>query len=597
MEITFASRLKHAWNAFVKNKDPTPIDTGPGYYYRPDRPRLSRGNERTIVTAVYNRIALDVSLINIRHVRLDENGRYISGVKSDLNSCFSLSANIDQTGRSFIQDIVMSMFDEGCVALVPVDTTFNPEVTGSYDIQSIRTGKVIEWYPQYVRVEVYNERIGRKENLMLPKSIVAIIENPLYAVINEPNSTMQRLIRKLRLLDVIDEMNGSGKLDLIIQLPYTIRSETRRDQAERRRQDIERQLAGSKYGIAYTDGTERITQLNRAVENNLMSQVEFLTSMLYSQLGITKEIMDGTADEKAMLNYYSRTIRPIITAITDEVKRKFLTKTARTQGQSIEFFRDPFSLVSIADITEMSDKMTRNEIMTANEIRQIIGMMPSSEPKADKLQNSNLYQEGNETEPAMTEEESQRLIDAYGGLNEKQTQSALSDLDDLDSQLDALESMLEEDDDVVKHYASKYYDPVKAHEYYEKHKKLKGRKDTFKEPDSEPNKDMIQTVKDDGNELHKESYQTPSDQAKESYLEPPKRNLSTAGLNASGKALAKEVKQQLYEERNEKIQDHKDWTDQMIDITRDSKDSKVDALRTNTKLRIEQLQEEKAARV
>lgn len=407
MDLTFGSRLKHAWNAFIKNKDPTRyMDTGTGYYHRPDRPRFSRGNERTIVTAVYNRIALDVALIDIRHVRLDENNRYIETIPSDLNSCFSLSANVDQTGRAFIQDAVMSMFDEGVVALVPVDTSFDPHVTGSYDILSMRTGKVIEWFPQHVRVEVYNERTGRKENVTLPKSVVAIVENPLYAIINEPNSTMQRLIRKLRLLDVIDEMNGSGKLDLIIQLPYVIKSEARRAQAEQRRQDIERQLAGSQYGIAYTDGTEHITQLNRAVENNLMTQVEYLTSMLYSQLGITKEIMDGTADEKAMLNYYNRTIKPIITAITEEVKRKFLTKTARTQGQSIEFFRDPFSLVPIADLTELADKMTRNEIMTSNEIRQIIGLQPSDDPKADTLRNSNLYQ-GGDGEDVQNEHEEQ----------------------------------------------------------------------------------------------------------------------------------------------------------------------------------------------
>lgn len=391
MELTFGSRLKHAWNAFL-NRDPTGNhrDTGAGYSYRPDRPRFSRGNERSIVTSVYNRIALDASAINIRHVRLDENGRFLSEIDSGLNNCLSLEANLDQTGRAFMQDAVMSMFDEGCVALVPIDTSFNPEVTGSYDVLSIRTGKIVEWYPKHVKVWVYNERTGRRDYITVPKSMVAIVENPLYAVINEPNSTMQRLIRKLNLLDVVDEQSSSGKLDLIIQLPYVIKTEARRQQAENRRKDIENQLSGSKYGIAYTDGTERITQLNRSVENNLMKQIEFLTSMLYSQLGITTTILDGTADEKTMLNYNNRTIEPIVSAIADEMKRKFLTKTARSQKQSIAFFRDPFRLVPVADLAEIADKFTRNEIMTSNEIRQIVGMKPSEDPKADELRNKNL---------------------------------------------------------------------------------------------------------------------------------------------------------------------------------------------------------------
>lgn len=391
MELTFGSRLKHAWNAFL-NRDPTGNhrDTGAGYSYRPDRPRFSRGNERSIVTSVYNRIALDASAINIRHVRLDENGRFLSEIDSGLNNCLSLEANLDQTGRAFMQDAVMSMFDEGCVALVPIDTSFNPEVTGSYDVLSIRTGKIVEWYPKHVKVWVYNERTGRRDYVTVPKSMVAIVENPLYAVINEPNSTMQRLIRKLNLLDVVDEQSSSGKLDLIIQLPYVIKTEARRQQAENRRKDIENQLSGSKYGIAYTDGTERITQLNRSVENNLMKQIEFLTSMLYSQLGITTTILDGTADEKTMLNYNNRTIEPIVSAIADEMKRKFLTKTARSQMQSIAFFRDPFRLVPVAELAEIADKFTRNEIMTSNEIRQIVGMKPSNDPKADELRNKNL---------------------------------------------------------------------------------------------------------------------------------------------------------------------------------------------------------------
>lgn len=402
MENSFTFRLKHAWNAFF-NKDPTDYykNVGTSYTYRPDRPRLTRGNERSIVTSVYNRIGLDASSVSIQHVRLDENNRFLSVIDSGLNNCLTVEANLDQTGRAFIQDIVMSMLDEGSVAIVPVDTTFNPEITGSYDILSMRTGQILEWYPSHVKVRVYNEKTGRKEDIVVPKSTVGIVENPLYAVINEPNSTMQRLIRKLNLLDVVDEQSSSGKLDLIIQLPYVIKTEARRQQAENRRKDIENQLAGSKYGIAYTDGTERITQLNRSVENNLMKQIEYLTSMLYSQLGITQSILDGTADDKTMLNYYNRTIEPILSAIVDEMKRKFLTKTARSQLQSILFFRDPFKLVPVNEISEIADKFTRNEIMTSNEIRQIIGMKPSDDPKADELRNKNLSQpKDDQTDPS-----------------------------------------------------------------------------------------------------------------------------------------------------------------------------------------------------
>ena len=401
MELEVSSRLKHAWNAFVNNRDPTASyrDIGPGYSYRPDRPRLTRGNERSIITSVYNRIALDVAANDIRHVKLDEDDRFSEIIDSGLNNCLALDANIDQTGRAFIQDAVMSMLDEGCVALVPIETTFNPQQTGSFDINTIRTGKILDWYPKHVRVSVYNERSGKREEIVLPKDTIAIIENPLYAVMNEPNSTMQRLIRKLNLLDAIDEQSSSGKLDLIIQLPYVVKTEARRQQAEARRKDIEMQLAGSKYGIAYTDGTEKITQLNRSVDNNLMKQIEYLTSMLYSQLGITQAVLEGTADEKTMLNYYSRTIEPIIAAIVDEMKRKFLTKTARTRRQSIAFFRDPFKLVPVDNIAEIADKFTRNEIMTSNEIRQKIGMKPSKDPKADKLINSNLNQPEENEQP------------------------------------------------------------------------------------------------------------------------------------------------------------------------------------------------------
>lgn len=398
MGMSFGSRLKHAWNAFTGTDYTTYQDVGPGYSSRPDRIRLTRGNERSIITSVYNRIALDVAALNVQHIRLDENGRFLSVIQDGLNTCLTVEANIDQTARAFIQDIVVSMLDEGCVAIVPVDTTYDPSVTGSYDIQTMRVGKILDWYPQHVRVRLYNERTGAKENILVPKSTVAIVENPLYAVVNEPNSTMQRLIRKLNLLDVIDEQSGSGKLDLIIQLPYVIKTEARRQQAENRRKDIEAQLSGTKYGIAYVDGTERITQLNRSVNNNLMSQIEYLTSMLYSQLGITQSILDGTADEKTMLNYNNRTIEPIISAIVDEMNRKFLTKTARSQSQSISFFRDPFKLVPVNDIAEIADKFTRNEIMTSNEIRQVIGMKPSDDPRADELRNKNLSAP-NESEP------------------------------------------------------------------------------------------------------------------------------------------------------------------------------------------------------
>ena len=390
MEMSLGARLKHAWNVFTANETVgARWDIGPSYFYRPDRPIFSRGNERSIITSVYNRIALDVAAISIQHVRLDDEGRFTSVMNSTLNDCLSLEANLDQTGRAFIQDIVQSMLDEGCVAIVPVDTDIDPD-EGSYKIETMRTGKILEWYPQHVKVRVYNEQTGKKEDVLVSKRTVAIVENPFYAVMNEPNSTMQRLIRKLNILDAIDEQSGSGKLNLIIQLPYVIKTEARRQQAEKRRKDIEEQLSGSKYGVAYTDGTEHVVQLNRPVDNNLMSQIEYLTSMLYSQLGLTQSIMDGSADDKTMLNYLTRTVEPILSAIVDEMKRKFLSKTARSQKQSILFFRDPFKLVPVGEIAEIADKMTRNEIMTSNEIRQKIGMTPSKDPNADKLRNSNL---------------------------------------------------------------------------------------------------------------------------------------------------------------------------------------------------------------
>lgn len=385
-------RLQHAWNAF---SSPESNYSNRDFYgsitsYKPDRIRLSRGNEKSIITSVYNRIALDVASIEMKHVRMDDNERYLEDIDSGLNNCLTLEANIDQTSRAFLQDVVMSMFDEGTVAIVPIDTTTNPTITGSFDIQTLRTGKILEWMPNHVKINIYNDRTGKKEDIIMPKRSVAIIENPLYSIMNEPNSTLQRLIRKLNLLDAIDEQSGAGKLDLIIQLPYVVKTEARRQQAEARRKDIEMQLAGSKYGIAYTDGTEHITQLNRSLDNNLMKQIEYLTSMLYSQLGITDEIMNGTAKEDVMANYNNRTLEPIISAIVDEMKRKFLTKTARSQKQTIMFFRDPFKLVPVTQIADISDKLTRNEIASSNEIRQIIGLKPVNDPHADELRNKNL---------------------------------------------------------------------------------------------------------------------------------------------------------------------------------------------------------------
>lgn len=403
---SLTQRLQNAWNAFRNPRDPTFTNYGLGTYYRPDRHRFSHSNERSIVTTIFNRIAVDCAAIDLEHVRLDEDGRYTDTIKSGLNDCLTFSANIDQTGKAFIEDIVQSMFDEGVVAVVPVDTTSNPYMTSSYDILSMRTGKVIEWYPQHVRVRLYNDRTGRQEELIMDKSAIAIIENPFFSVMNEPNSTLQRLIRKLNLLDYIDEQSSSGKLDLIIQLPYVIKSETRRQQAEARRKDIEMQLAGSKYGIAYTDGTERITQLNRSVENNIWGEIKDLTAMLYNQLGITEAILNGTADEQTMINYYNNTIVPIMSSIADEMQRKFITRTARTQGQAIRYFRDAFKLTPVSTLAELADKLTRNEIASSNEIRAIIGWKPSDDPKADELVNSNLNQQKpvGQTEPAPDEE-------------------------------------------------------------------------------------------------------------------------------------------------------------------------------------------------
>lgn len=411
-EDTIKNRLQHAWNAFF-NRDPTNFknyyDLGYGYARRPDRTQISRTNEKTIVTSIYNQIALDVAGVSIQHVRLDQNGRYLETIQSGLTECLTVNANLDQSGRAFIQDVVLSMFEEGCVAIVPVDTTLDPRNSGSYEINSLRAGKILEWFPSHVRLEVYNELSGKKEQIVLPKKTVAIIENPLYAVMNEPNSTLKRLVRKLNLLDYIDEQSGNGKLDLIIQLPYVIKTEARRKQAELRRSDIENQLKDSKYGIAYTDGTERVTQLNRPAENNLMAQITYLTSMLYSQLGLTESVFDGTADEKTMLNYYNRTVEPILAAITLEMKRKFLTKTARSQHQSIVYIRDPFKLVPVNEIANIADKFTRNEILSSNDVRSIIGYKPSSDPRAEELRNKNIN--AKEDGPIISETEGEKIDD------------------------------------------------------------------------------------------------------------------------------------------------------------------------------------------
>ena len=400
------SRIKQGWNAFL-GRDPTDYyrDVGVSYSYRPDRPRSTKGNERSIVTAIINRMSMDAAAVAVKHVNLDKEGRYLSTRDSGLNDCLTLEANIDQTGRAFMQDVYFSMFDEGVVSMVPIDTSISPDVSSSYDILTMRTGKILEWRPQTVKTRVYNERTGHKEDIVVPKRTVAIVENPLFSIMNEPNSTMQRLVRKLNLLDAIDEQSSSGKLDLIIQLPYVIRTDIKRQQAEDRRKEIEKQLASSKYGIAYTDGTERITQLNRPVENNLMKTIEYLTSMLYGQLGINQSVMDGTANEETMTNYFNRSIEPVVSAVVDELKRKFLTKTARSQMQSIMYFNDPFKLVPVTKLASTFDALTRNAILSSNECRQKMGYAPSSDPKADELSNKNISSPGEKSEGGHSNED------------------------------------------------------------------------------------------------------------------------------------------------------------------------------------------------
>lgn len=392
---TLVERLQHGWNAFINNKDPTPTSTTVyygGYSYRPDRYRVTRGNEKTIVTAIYNRIAADASAVDVQHVSTDENGLFLEVINSGLNNVLTTEANIDQTGRALIQDIVMSMLDEGVVAAIPTDTTVRPKGNNTFDILTMRTGKIKQWFPDAIRVEVYNEKTGKKQDIVVPKKMAAIMENPFYSVMNEPNSTLQRLIRKLRLLDSIDEQSSAGKLDLIIQLPYTIRSEARRKQADARRKDIEEQLSGTKYGIAYTDGTERITQLNRPVDNNLLKQIEYLTETLMGQLGITNEILNGTASEATMMNYYARIIEPILSVIVNEMRRKFLSKEARNAGESVMFFREPFKLVPATQLADVADKFVGNEVLTPNEVRRIIGYKPSDDPKSNELRNRHINQ-------------------------------------------------------------------------------------------------------------------------------------------------------------------------------------------------------------
>ena len=533
MANTFINRAKKAWNVFM-NRSPTYnySDIGYGTSYRFDRVRLSGGNERSTVTAIYNRIAVDVAATSIRHVRTDADGRYLYDIDSGLNNCLTVEANLDQSGRAFIQDAALSMLDEGVVALVPTDTDDDPEYGNSFKIESMRVGKIVQWYPKHVRVNLYDENTGKKKDIVLPKSFVTIIENPFYSVMNEPNSTMQRLVRKLNILDVIDEQSGSGKLDLIIQLPYVVKGERRAEQAETRRRQIEEQLTGSKYGIAYTDGTEKITQLNRPVENNLMKQIEYLTSMAYSQMGITQSILDGTANEETMLNYYSRTIEPILSAFCNELIRKYITKTARTQLQTIMYFRDPFRLVPISTVAELGDKFIRNEIMTGNEMRQIVGMKPSKDPNADKLRNPNIRNNN----AGMSEN-----LDGQTTANSEYIRQ-LEELDVLDDELDELELEVDSDseDDEIKHYASPYYDPEKAHEYYMRTRELSGRR-------------------------------------------------STAGLNEKGKAAAKYVKEQLNTERKVKTDQHKESTDSEIDSARNETNAIIESHKADMENKIDQL--------
>lgn len=514
---SFTDRLKHAWNAF-QGKEPLGFpyqNLGSSYGIRPDRPYLRLGGERTIIAAIYNRIAVDVAAINIQHVRLDQNDRFLEEIHSGLDDCLTVQANIDQSGRQFIEDVVISMLDEGVVALVPVDTDINPLTTNGYDILSMRVGKIQQWFPEHVQVLVYNEKTGQKQEVILPKSKVAIVENPLYTVMNSPNSTLRRLVHKLSLLDTVDEASSSGKLDMIIQLPYVIKTEARRAEAEKRRRQVEEQLSSSKYGVAYTDGTEKIVQLNRSLTNNLLDQIKYLQEQLYNQLGLTEDVLKGTGDEKVMLNYYNRTIEPILGAIADAMKRSFLTKTARTQGQSIMYFRDPFRLVPVADIAEIADKFTRNEILSSNEVRGIIGFKPVQDSAADQLRNKNIA-DPNAATPNTQEQPSSE---------QEEIDKAMADLKDQDRQLDELEANLEQS--ALAHYSSPYYDPAKAHEYYLRTRELKGR-------------------------------------------------TSTGGLNDTGKEALTQVKAKLKEERDSTVKKAKDDTVAQIIKNTSTMQSRID---------------------
>lgn len=516
----FTDRLKHAWNAF-QGKEPLGFpyqNLGSSYGIRPDRPYLRLGGERTIVASIYNRIAVDVAAVNIQHVRLDQNDRFLEEIHSGLDECLTIQANIDQSGRQFIEDVVISMLDEGVVALVPIDTNIDPMSTNSYDILSMRVGKIQQWFPAHVQVLVYNEKTGQKQEIIVPKNKVAIVENPLYTVMNSPNSTLRRLIHKLSLLDTVDEASSSGKLDMIIQLPYVIKTDARRAEAEKRRTQIEEQLSSSKYGVAYTDGTEKIVQLNRSLTNNLLDQIKYLQEQLYNQLGVTEEVLKGTGDEKVMLNYYNRTIEPILGAIADAMKRSFLTKTARTQGQSIMYFRDPFRLVPVADIAEIADKFTRNEILSSNEVRGIIGFKPVQDSAADQLRNKNI---------ADPNAESVDTTDEYDS-DQEEIDKAMGDLEDQDRQLDELSANLEQS--AIAHYASQYYDPVKAHEYYLRTRELKGR-------------------------------------------------TSTSGLNDTGREALTQVKAKLKEERDSTVKKAKEDTTNQIVKNVSSMQSRIDSLK------------------
>lgn len=534
MQLSFGERLKHAWNVF-KSRDPTYYSrnyVGGLSEWRPDinRRYYRDSGDRSIVTAIKNRIAVDAAQVELQHVKIDDNGRFVELIDSGLNRCLSLSANIDQTGRALRLDIFMSMLDEGVIAIVPVDTTFDPEVTGTYQIKSMRIGKVVQWYPKHVIVQLYDENTGRRHEIAVPKTVAAIVENPFYAVMNAPNSTFQRLIHKLALLDSVDEQSSSGKLDLIVQLPYTVKTETRRQQADQRRRDIVNQLEGSKFGIAYMDAAEKIVQLNRPLENNLLAQIQYLTDLAFDQLGITKDILNGTADEKTMLNYNNRIIEPLVAAVADSMKRTFLTQTAITQKQSIEYYRDPFALVPVNNMADIADKFTRNEIMTSNEIRQVIGMKPSDDPNADVLRNKNLYDTTGPMPGGETVVEGNVNVDEP--MTEEDADQALADLDDLDAQLDDLEKTLEQGDfdgEILAHN----YDPEYRKWYYENYEK-KGK------------------------------------------LAGEESNTSTKGLNELGRDYAKYVRQTLSETRKSKVAGSKASTDSKIAESKAATDAGVE---------------------